>query len=401
MLTPVSTIDREEHIGDVGYVANAPAGLAGAQNYALPNDRYYFGIRFEVEGRFTNPAANGPTGILPDGIFGLIEQVTIRGRHRIRKQQEDFVVLRGADLRELSAIYAGRAPGVTYLDNGASANALSIVANHTNDFRYFFDIIFPPEALPPAQQMDYILDAPNYDNLQLIIQWADHNNVFSGQTVAVPLTAYGSAAGVPQCRIHGLFTQAGMPGSSVLDGFVPGRVFRTFFELTNGDIVNGKVASRLYDIARGYRVRSLLVKTGTKSAAVTGNNNAYATLVNTILSNIYIMRGTNRQIRKWTSYMALREAAAAAYQFTPDNGYALIDFAKKGNVRDAADTRNMVNGPSGDIAFFLQSDVAAGANQAALFVTQEIRSFPRYPAVKVGGRTFARHPLGRLIPVSA
>lgn len=362
---PISASSRYEWINDIPLSSGTNLAYT-LPSGPLPNDRFMFGLRLQWEGRLTNAASGNPTGVQADAPFSLIENVKVEGYHRLRGQREQFINCRGSDLRELNRIYTAHAP--------LSTGTQTLTANATNDTRFIIDVPFVPYGIPISQQMGFLLDAPNYDALTLTIQHSDDKSFFTGQTLASTFTAFGSASGNAKIRVSGLFA---MGGPSKFSGYIPARVWRTYQEIASGDIVSGNTNSRLFNLLKGYRIRSLLLKTGVKSTTVTAGNNVYNTLSNSVATNIKVMQGVNRQIRFYSDSFALSEEAGNAYSIIPTTGYGLIDFAQRGHLWEALKTAGLVAGTSGDTDFFLQGDIAAAANQAAVLLTEELRQYPK------------------------
>lgn len=372
---PIVCASRSEPIGDI-LLNNVNAAYIQPNGNVLPSDRFMFGVNLQWEGRITNAASNNPTGVQADQPFALVDTVTIQGYHRIRKNQETFIVLRGPEIYELAKIYQTVAPyWVNAPSSGGSATSLSTTASATNDARFSLPILFVPECMPINKQIQYLLDAPNYDRLTMVVNFADDQNVFTyGTRTASTFTAFGSASGNPRIRITGLFAQA---GPTLFANFVPGRVFRTVLENTTGDIVNTVAKSRQFNLDKGYLDRSFLIKTGVKSTAVNAGNNSYNSLSDTIYANITIYRGQNKLIRQWVDMFSLKQTdAAIKFSVLPDKGYALIEFAPHGVPAECLDTTGLVAGPTGDVDLFLQADTTGAANQAALCVQQVLRFTP-------------------------
>jgi hypothetical protein len=354
-------LSRPEHIGDIPFAINSTQTLA-TRGGILPSDFFYYGLLLEVEMRDTVAVANMASENA-DSPYSIVDQVIISGLHRVRKQTETFFQLRGADIRELALIYGSRAPFTT----GAIG-----VAQAAKDIRFMLPIIFTPEKLPLIQQVPYLLDAPNYENLVLTVKWGDGVSFGpNGAGTTHTFVGFGAAA-TPRCRVHGIFASFGRNGAP---GFVPARVWRFMQENTSTDLTAGGNNLRLFNINRGNIIRSLLMKFGTK-AAVTANNDAYATYSNVIATDLRLQRGTNRQIRHFVDQFVAREYGALNVAITPDNGYALIDTAENGDVRSALDTQGLIAGPTGDVDLFLQASIAGAATQGALMVTHEIRGTP-------------------------
>lgn len=373
-----SAFQRDEGIVDIPMPTINTSLTLPTQGGQIPNDRFLYGLRLQFEGRITNGAgAAAPTGVQADAPFSLIENITVEGFHRPRNQKEQIYNIRGADLRELIRIYTAHDPLVTPAPgfNLAPSTALNLAASGVNDIRFTLELPFTLMNLPIKQQIGWLLDAPNYDSLQLKIQFADDRSVFTGGTAGA-FTAFGSTTGSPRLRVMGLFS---MGGEQKWSGFVPGRVWRYATENTSGDIVTtGTTGSRQFNVPRGFRVRSILIKTGVKSTAASAGNNVYNTLSDTVLTNIKLNRGINRVIRFYPDSFLMKESTAMNYGFArPNPGYMLMDFAMHGAISELFDTTGLVAGPSGDTDVFLQADVPTGvANQAALYLIEEARYLP-------------------------
>lgn len=362
---PVSALNRPERIADID-VSGINRTLTLPTNGGLiPSDRFMYGLGLMFEGRITNDAGAGnPTAVLADAPFSLLESIEVEGYHRIRAAREQFINVRGADLRELNRAYLNHTPIST-------PAALSMVAGATNDIRFYIELPFIPYNLPARMWEGFLLDAPNYDVLKLSIRFSDDASVFTRTTAGV-FSAFGSATGNPRIRVVGMFAQQ---GPAQFRGFVPARVWRSFREVTSGDIVNGATQSRLFDIPRGYRVRSILMKSGVR-ATVTAGNNAYLTLSDTILTNIDVFRGLNRINRNYFSMFDLKEDTGKRYGLNPNVGFGLIDWSVNGVDMEVLDTRGLVAGPTGDVDVFLRADITGAANQGAVALFEEWRQAP-------------------------
>jgi hypothetical protein len=384
-----TTIGADEWIADIPLAALPNANVQmPTQGGQIPNMRFMKSITLWWEGRITNAASNNPTGFQQDGFSALLDTVKIQGTHRVRGKQEQFINVRGPDMREFCAVYQGKYPDAQLIVNAVSKNAgqlnsgqgfsnyfgsslLSLTASQTNDISFAVEIPFTPLGVGAGQVIDFLLDAPNYDNLTLSVAAADDQNVFTYGTRGVPtFTAFNSGAGSPQIRVYGSFAKQGL---SAFTGFVPARVWRWFDEQTGSKLTTTTTGVRLNNVNRGNKVRSLLFKTGVRSSAVAAGFNAYSTLSDSIMSgNIQFMQGTNKQIRFFQNYRHMRQMTTKLYGLEYDQGYALLDFAKHGTVREALNLRASVVGASGDVDTYTQSDITGAANQAQLMMYEEL-----------------------------
>ena len=369
-------IDRQELIADIPINATNTIYALPTNGGLIPNDRYMFGLLLTVEGRMTNPVANGPIGVNAGGVLNLIENLTVQGTHRIRGQNEQFINLRGVDLFNLVRAQDGFHPMLYPSSVGwpAWTQVLTPINEQFNDFRYHLWLPFIPMNTPSNAQMGYLLDAPNYDSLKLSLQFGDATSVFTGQTTQPTFSAYGSAAGNPRVRVEGQFAL----GGNFVQGYVPARTWRYFVENTSGDIVSANAPnSRQYNIPRGNKIRSIYVKTGVRQTGQTAGLNPYATMSDDVFANIKIQRGLNKSIRFYPAQRSIKHETNEAYKIWPADGVQLIDFAKRGRLIESLDTVGLIAGPSGDTDVYLQADVTGGANFGSLFLVEEIRGMPR------------------------
>ena len=373
--------DREEWIADIGYVSDAPAVLP-TNSGALPNDRFMLGLRLEFQGRITMPSSGGPTVINADAPWSIMEKIDIQGYHRPRAQQEDFFNLRGVDAYTFFGMTRTRYPAFWNLVNSTLPYSTSLVttASSTQDIIFMLDIWFPPtwpgDPNFNRQQMLWSLDLPNYDKPVLTIYWGDLASLFGSWSTAPTLTAYGSASGLPRCRVTGIFMLFGQ--TNLGKGFVPARTWRYFQENTTGDILNTVTQSRQYNVPRGYRMARVMAKTGVKSTVTTTGNNAYVTTSDTIFANLKFNYGTNKIIRFYQDFFAAKEATASEYANYPRTGYMMFDFIKHGNLSQALNEEALVAGPTGDVDIFITADITGASNQAAIFAVEELRGKPQF-----------------------
>jgi hypothetical protein len=385
-----SATSRQEFIADLPISAlNQAVILNGANGWS--NDRFMYGMLLTVEGRITNPSGTEATGLIPEAPFSLIENINVTGFHRVRAQNEPFINVRGIDLYHLLRCYSNlnsyvepNQPTLALL--GQFVPEITVVADEVNDFRFMLYIPFTPLNMPINTQLGWLLDAPNYDRLQLTINVGDALSLFTGlaagstgvigaATATQPgFTAYGSTTGTPRIRVEGQFA---LGGASAF-GLVPGRVWRNFYENVTGDILQASAPnSRQFNVPRGNKIRSILMKTGVKATTSTATNNPFASLSDNIFTNIRMQRGLNKSIRFYPGYRSIKWETSQSYGMFPAPGYALLDFAQRGRLSEVLDTVGLVAGPSGDTDTFIQADVAGAANSAAVFLVEELRGIPR------------------------
>jgi len=358
---PFTALGRVEWIADIPIpVVNQLYRLSAGTG--LPTDRFLEGLIIRYQGRLTNVGATGAA--LADAPFSLIDSIVVRGYHRWRKATEEFINLRGSELRTLHAIYTGHLPQ-------AIPAVIAVGAAGVSDIDMVIYVPFTPLQIRLHEKVYWLLDAPNYDSLTVEIRVADAFSVMLAATGA--FTAFGLAAGNPQIRVSGVFAQGGVDRFA---GLVPGRVWRYNRTTNVGNIIAGGANLRLFEIPRGHKIRGLMVKTGLPSVTTAAGNFAFQGLLDAVIANPRIMRGQGRQIRHYLDFVDAREEVGHAYGVgvAPPMGYALIDFARHGTMGEALKTEDLIAGPSGDTDLFLQGDVVPAAVQAAVMIIEELRN---------------------------
>lgn len=363
-MVPITALNRMEFVDTIPFAENTTQTLP-TNGGLLPNDRFLHSLVLQFRGRLTMPASGGPTTVNADGHAAIVERVTVEGYHRVRRQQEKFIDLRGADLELAQRIYLPSA--LTKLPS-----SINTTANATNDIIVDVLVPFTPLRAVPQVQAQFLLDAPNYESLKLTVQFGDSRNLVTGGTTAPSWSAYGSTTGTPSVRVYGVFAM----NRTRFAGYLPGRIFRYFQEVTGSVPTTTATQVRLLDIPRGFDIRSILLKTGVKSTATTSGNNAYETLSD-FLSDLRVNVGLGKYIRRWIDGYANYTDIATSYNVGGRiTGLNVIDFCQNGVVSDALNTRPLIGGPSGNVDTYLSADVTGASNQALVAVYEEIRYRP-------------------------
>lgn len=110
MSVPITALQRMEYIDSITFAENTQQTLP-TNGGLVPTDRFLHSLVLEFRGRLTMPATGNPTGTEADGHAAIIERITIEGYHRIRRQQEKIIDVRGADLEMFQRFYL-HAPGL-------------------------------------------------------------------------------------------------------------------------------------------------------------------------------------------------------------------------------------------------------------------------------------------------
>ena len=360
----VTTLRRMEYIDSIPFSENSMATLP-TNGGLLPNDRFLHSLMLEFEGRLAMPGSGGPTAALGDSIAAIIERVVVEGYHRIRRQQEKIIDMRGADLEFEQRFYLPTRPIYT-------PSTISVTASANNDIRLHVLVPFVPLRMPATVQASYLLDCPNYESLRLQIQWADWKNLASGGTTAPTWSAYGSASGNPSLKVYGVFAQQ----AARFAGFVPGRLFRYFTEVTGSTPTTTASQARIYDVPRGFDLRKVFIKSGVKSTSTSAGNNAFASLSD-FVSDFRFNIGLGKYIRRYLTMQAMYADLALSYNLADDiAGVHVLDFASHGSIAEALNTRQYISGPTGNVDVYLSADVIGAANQAIVIGVEELRYRP-------------------------
>jgi len=363
MQVPITTFSRVEYIDAIPFSSNSTQTLP-TNGGLLPNDRFMSFVILEFRGRLTMPAGTGPSAVRADSMAALVERVSVEGFHKQRRQQEKFFDLRGADIELLQRLYS---PG-TFI----KTPALSVTANATNDMIFQLMIPFAPQRLPVAVQAGYLLDCPNYESLKLTVQWGDFKSIVVPGASDATWSAYGSASGSATMRVYGGF--AIQPARFA--NFVPGRIWRYSQEVSGSIPTTTATGVRMFDIPRGYDIRSVAIKSGTKATDATAGNNAYQTLTE-FMGDIRINLGLGKYIRRYLDHNAIHADLASSWNLASKiTGFTTLDFAQNGSPGEILNTRPLIQGPTGNVDLYVQSDVTGAANQAANFILEEWRFKP-------------------------
>lgn len=366
-VVPVTAFSRAEFIDQIPFVANSTQTLRSGGGL-LPSDRFYSGILVEFRGRLTQPAANPCTTVSADWRSAIIERIVIEGYHRLRGKQEKFIDLRGEDIRLLQQFYCP-SPLIQL------PTTLATAANDVNDITFQLFIPFTPARMPQSTQSMYLLDAPNYDSLKLSVQFGDYLSVVSGAAGVSTWSAFGSAAGTPEVRVSGYFAI----NPTRFRSFVPGRVWRYFTEISGSLMTTTQTGTRLYDLPRGYDLRSVMLKTGIKSVATTAGNNVFASLSDANLANIAVNLGLGKPIRRYHDMGSIYADVATAYNLAGNvAGVKLVDFAQYGNIGEVLQTRSLIAGATGNTDLYLSADVTGAVNQSLIVCVEELRDRPTF-----------------------
>ena len=198
------------------------------------------------------------------------------------------------------------------------------VGNH--DFMQTFSINFAMPDYEHQLAMSTILIAPNYETLNLEVQWRDENSLISGGDRALALTEYGKNTGVPyiDVEVHQL-REYEIPEDI--------EVFPVFREGFKANISLAQAVTDLrVGLPLGHLYRGLLLKTKIDTGA--------RPLTDVAITKFALERaGVVERRHKWEQ---LRSENKEDYhlEIMPP-GYCFVDFTPASNPEDLLDTVDM------------------------------------------------------------
>ncbi len=213
------------------------------------------------------------------------------------------------------------------------------------------------------------------DSIQIQLDFGDNTSfgTLGGATVA--LTAFGSGAGVPECRI---FTQY-----CILGDFRPGTHFQTAAILRNEQQITAGMAAitnnaQIMNLQK-QKTTNVMFKSGTTLAGTNAQVQVFAALTDAMLDRT-IITVDNKNIRFNQDNIANKETLGMKFATVWPQGYNGFSFIDSQSPRTAfrADDPNVVGGGS---TFLLLTDVlTAGATQAVNVIQEQIVANRNDPA---------------------
>jgi hypothetical protein len=348
MARPVTTLNRWEQIASKPWAVNSVVRYTKQADF--DPSRVLRSLLIHVKGTCTL-ATNPATAVRGDNVGAIIEQIRIFGKNQLRGSTDNFRQMRGCDLKELGNM----GYGVTIFD--ASSTLATADAAYALDF--FIVIDFPPQRVRVEEKVGYLLDVPNFTQLELDIQFGDEKSLWDLGT-AVPTWSLQTV------NLLGRYAQE--PGKFAGFGF--GLVYQTFVEIMGSPLTTTAQKVNLYQLDNKGLIRSLLLKTGVKATTATAGNNAYDSLSDTILANLGILQVPSQFFRSYFAFRELKAINACGQHRSPALGYALLDLTGDELLYDALAPKKIATGQAGDTNIWFQADVAGAANQG-LVIAQE------------------------------
>lgn len=257
----------------------AATGLGAAQTLgwvnAIPLDKPLVGLLMQVELRAGVTAAGG--AVNAEAAFNFLQRVQVTGTHKVYGTR-DLVNLTGATLATL-AQKAAFGTGVQLVSNLPAAGAALAIANY--DIRYCIYIPLVPPSVPGLQESAFVVRNDEWSTFNVFATLGDVSAIAAiagGQ--AMTFTAFGSAAGVPRVRLSVVRTILG-EGRTLVS---PALLRQQFLPLNTALTAANLVDAPIQDLTTGFKNLDYLIKTGTAQPAVSAGINAYANLLDTIIT---------------------------------------------------------------------------------------------------------------------
>ena len=350
MARKVTTLSRYEQIGSYPWRVNSITRLR--KNTELDPARFLVGLLINVRATVTLGTANA-AAVLADNVACIIESIRAFGKNQVRNTTDTFIQIRGCDMKELMNQFAG----ITVFDNS------STLAVGTGAYNLDFNIIidFPPPNVRVEEQIGYLLDVPNWSNLEIDLQFGDANSLWNPSTTTFAWTNQ---------VVNVLGRYAMEPGKFAGFGF--GLRYLLGTEIAGSLLTTTATKQNLFQLDAKPKVRGLLLKTGVKATTTTAPNNAYATLSDSILANVNLIKAPNLMFRQYFRTTDLKAINAYGQKRNPVTGYAWLDFVLNGLSFEALNPTVLANGAANDMNLWIQADVAGAANQALMVVQDSL-----------------------------
>jgi len=218
-------------------------------------------------------------------IFGLIQQVTVRGQHLTYGAQQP-IIMRGEFLAELMAIYnPNYYPWWTVSQQAGAVvrfNSLDVTAAHTNDIEFMLPIPTFPYGLGPNDQVFYCLHGPDWPgNLYIDVQCNDGSAIATANPPTI--SAYGSGTGSGTIDVY---TVRPLLGKSVMQWIRPSITFRVYASTqpTQAVQTGGGTAQLLDTLVVGKDTTRLGVKVGTLASGGSAGVTQYGSYLDTVIT---------------------------------------------------------------------------------------------------------------------
>jgi hypothetical protein len=354
---------------------------------ALRTDRKIKFFDLHVRARISNtagvPTLRTAPPLLATQLFGLIQQVTIRGQH-LRWGSQTIVQMRGETAAEFMALlYPNYTPQFTVTNSAGGTNGRSGVLTTTNAATADVDFVLPIPLFPPglsgADSVFYCLHGPDWPgNLYIDVQCADGTAL---ATVNPPTITLGfGGVGTPSIDI---LSERPLLGKKLMASIRPAFTLRQQYTGQPTSTVAGQSGTgiKISDLTVGKDTTRIFLKTGVASTGASAGVVQYGSLSDGICTRTFFSLD-NRPLRFQNSNAdsVLQDYAGRSYGRVIPVGYKVIDFIAPADGGASPDNPKAAFASSQLTAarkFELDGDITAAANQIAEVIQEMLLGTPQ------------------------
>lgn len=316
------------------------------------NSRWLRAVLINVQGTAT--VSGGPaTGLLSDGVAAIVEEIIMKGKNRLRGSSDNFIDVRGSDLYEIDNQFAG----TSVFDN---STALA-VGNGAYNLDFNLMLEFAPPKMRVEEKIGYLLDVPNWSNLELDLNFGDEKSIWNLGGAAVAWSAQ-------TVNLLGMYAQE----TNKFAGYSVGLRYLQFIENATSVLTTTANAQQLQLLDNKGKISRLFLKTGVKATTTTAGKNAFASLSDGILTSVKVVNFPTQIFRNFNRYTDIKAGDSYAYRRAPKQGYATIEFSGDELPYGSLSPKEIATGEANTTQLWLTGNVNGAANQALVTVQESL-----------------------------
>lgn len=353
-------------LGQIPFAASQRQEL-NVQN-GIPKDYYIFGFIARLTFRLVIAGGTTSGQVVDSFPAGLVERFEVSGSH---KQYGDAVryLLQGDHTYFLGNIYGKyfHEKNLGGLSVGAATGAAG-----TYDCAVTYFIPMVPQDIDPVEQLQYLLDAPRWNTLQIYADWGAAASIVVGGDRTLTLTAFGSGVGSPTL----LLTRLTVKMQNARYSHAPIPLKTTYKQVGAGSAAEVTTADGfIAQINTGNFLRAITLFTGLRatggSLATKGDN--FKNYLDTVITRAVIKKD-DIPIRNfdWVPGQQMN-ARTKQIPFTWPTGINEVEFCEHNTVRTAFDTRDIA---LNNLRFELQGDTTGAVDQRIHLIHHELSGVP-------------------------
>lgn len=330
-------------------------------------------LRIRITNGGTGPTLRTAPPLLNTQVFGLIQQITLRGQSQ-RYGSQNIVQMRGEDAAEYMALlFPNYVPYFTVAQNGgapARGGALDVTLAHFNDVELVLPIPLYPPGINGNDIPFYCLHGPDWPgNLYVDVQTGDGTSLATANAPAT-FANYGGGGNA----VMNILTERPLLGKGLMAQIKPVLSFRQNFSGQPTATVSGVSGTgiKLSDLVVGKDTTRIFLKTGTASAGATAGTVNFGSLLDSIATRTFpSLDVRNLRFTPSNGDATLQDYLGRKYTRVVPIGYKMIDYIA---VEGQADANPKAAFPSSKLTaarkWELDADVTAAANQIANVVQE-------------------------------